>query len=85
MPLEYAEILMRALLATTRISDVRHILDSIGDHANVEFDVPYYSWRKMAIRGNWRVDSPFPSTRSSARDRAGRHVIVREPQSCRAA
>jgi hypothetical protein len=41
MPFDNAESLMRALLAATKSSDIRHILDEIGDHPNVELDTPF--------------------------------------------
>ena len=41
MPFDNAETLMHALLAATKSSDVRHILDEVGDHPNVELDTPF--------------------------------------------
>src|SRR5262245_34499234 len=41
MPFDNAESLMRALLAATKSSQVRTILDEVGDHTNVELDVPF--------------------------------------------
>ncbi len=41
MPITNNEELLRALLAATTPDAVRAILDGIGDHANVELDVPF--------------------------------------------
>jgi hypothetical protein len=41
MPFENAESLMRALLTATKSSQVRTILDEIGDHAGAELDQPF--------------------------------------------
>jgi hypothetical protein len=41
MPFDNAESLMRALLVATKSSQVRTILEEVGDHTNVELDVPF--------------------------------------------
>lgn len=54
MPIENAENLLRALLAGTTTSDIRKVLESIGDSSGVELDQPFgkfqFCWHAFGNR-----------------------------------
>src|SRR4051794_2554019 len=54
MPIDNAESLLRVLLAATTSAQVRHILEQVGDYANVELDQPFgpfqFCWHPFGNR-----------------------------------